>query len=132
MNCGKSALKLALVSAGAFLCLTPVLNAVAITQARSNLCPRNTYVYRYAETKNYFVLICATEGGNLSYISGAKNKQGAQVNLPLPSNGGQQFVAVYRNNRYILNRSYLRVTRGNQTLVNEKVLQWTEGRGLRD
>jgi len=128
----KQALKLALLSAGALLCLTPAVNAVEITQSRSNLCPRNTYLYRSAETRNYFVLICATEGGSLTYVGGSKNRPGEVINLPIPSNSGQQFVAVNRNTRYMINRSQLRVTRNNTTLVNERVLRWTEGRGQRD
>jgi hypothetical protein len=159
-NCNQS-LKLTLVGVGWLLSLnTPVvaleLNAIAsssnlalqntaelrqqptsanfinLAQIGSYTCPPNNYLYRYAETRNHVVQICATEGGNLTYFLGSKDGTRDNITLPTRSNSGQQFVAVNGNIRYLLNRKLLRITQDDKIIVRETVLRWFEGRGIRD
>ena len=160
----KQALKLALISAGAFLCLAPSVKAFELPGSNSRIydydnpieithfqhprsvtvpvsrpievaydydaCPRNTYLFRYAETRNYYVWICATEGGNLYYVAQGKNPNRGGITLRIRSYSDTRFVAFNGNTRYIVTPSRLVVTQGSQTILNERILQWEEGTGL--
>ncbi len=101
-------------------------NSIELAQLLNTRCPPNTSLYRAAETRNYFAHICMAKGGTLVYIGGAKNGTQNTVNATIPSNSGEQFVAVQGNTRYILTQSQLRIIQGNQTIVNERVLRWTQ------
>ncbi len=101
-------------------------NSIELAQLLNTRCPPNTSLYRAAETRNYFAHICMAKGGTLVYIGGAKNGTQNTVNTTIPSNSGEQFVAVQGNTRHILTQSQLRIIQGNQTIVNERVLRWTQ------
>lgn len=160
----KQSLKLALVSTGAFLCLTPSVKAFELPGNNSRVydygnpiettrfqhpravtipasrpievaydydaCPRNTYLFRYAETRNYYVWICATEGGNLYYVAQGKNPNRGGITLRIRSYSDTRFVAFNGNTRYIVTPSRLVVTQDSRTILNERILQWEEGTGL--
>lgn len=101
-------------------------NSIEFAQLLNTRCPPNTSLYRAAETRNYFAHICMAKGGTLVYIGGAKNGTQNSVNVTIPSNSSGQFVAVQGNTRYILTQSQLRIIQGNKTIVNERVLRWTQ------
>ena len=101
-------------------------NDIELAQLLNTRCPPNTSLYRAAETRNYFAHICAAEGGTLVYIGGAKNGTENTVNVTIPSNSGEQFVAVQGNTRHILTQNQLRIIQDNKIIVNERVLRWTQ------
>ncbi|MBD1879092.1 hypothetical protein [Coleofasciculus sp. FACHB-T130] len=101
-------------------------NSIELAQLLNTRCPPNTSLYRAAETRNYFAHICMAKGGTLVYVGGAKNGTQNTVNATVPSNSSEQFVAVQGNTRHILTQSQLRIIQGNQTIVNERVLRWTQ------
>lgn len=161
LNVKETLKKLALVGAGSFLLFTPSARAHELTQSRSNIydyygnpvnatqyqpgsvrpievayrrnfCPRNTYLFRYAETRNYNVSICATEGGTLYYVGQSKNRHQGGIVLRIRNYNRHRFVAFNGNTRYTVTPSRLEVTQNRRTIVSERVFQWEEGRGLRD
>jgi hypothetical protein len=101
-------------------------NDIEFAQLLNTRCPPNTSLYRAAETRNYFAHICAAKGGTLVYIGGAKNGTENTVNVTIPSNSGEQFVAVQGNTRHILTQNQLRIIQDNKIIVNERVLRWTQ------
>lgn len=143
----KQAMKMALVGAGAILCLTPAAKAGELTRSIYGVdnpfnyphvvaydfdnCPRNTYTLRYGETRNYYVWICATEGGNLYYVAQGKNRNRGGITLRIRNYNRNRFVAVNGNTRYVVTPSRLVVTQGDRTILSERILQWEEGTGLR-
>ncbi|MCL1462837.1 hypothetical protein [Argonema galeatum] len=137
-NC-KQALKLFFFSAAMSLFLTPFANGaetikfdgrpIEIAQARNNGCPTNRYLLRLAETRNYTVRICATEGGTLTYISRGKNGRGG-ITLPGMVDMGDRYEAVNGNTRYRISRNYLTVNQGSRIILRERVTRWVVGRGL--
>lgn len=142
----KQALKMALVGAGAILCLTPAAQAGELMRSiygvnnpfnyphvvayGDDACPRNTYMLRSAETRNYYVWICATEGGSLYYVAQGKNPNRGGISLRIRSYSGERYVATNGNTRYIVTPSRLVVTQGSRTILSERVFQWEEGTGL--
>ncbi|MFE1747873.1 hypothetical protein [Coleofasciculus sp. H7-2] len=101
-------------------------NSIELAQLLNTRCPPNTSLYRAAETRNYFAQICAAKGGTFVYIGGAKNGAENTVNARIPSNSGEQFVAVQGNTRHILTQNQLRILQDNKIIVNERVLRWTQ------
>jgi hypothetical protein len=93
-------------------------------------CPRNTYVFRYGETSNYNVWICASEGGTLYYVGQAKNPDKGGIVLRIRSYSGERYVAANGNTRYTVTPSRLVVTQGRRTILSERIFQWEEGTGL--
>lgn len=142
----KQALKMALVGAGAILCLTPAAQAGELMRSiygvenpfnyphvvayGNDACPRNTDVLRYAETRNYYLWICATEGGTLYYVAHGKNPNRGGISLRIRSYSGERYVANNGNTRYIVTPSRLVVTQGSRTILSERILQWQEGSGF--
>ena len=142
----KQALKMALVSAGISLCLTPAAQAGELMRSiygvdnpyqypnvvaySYDACPRNTYMLRYAETRNYYVWICATEGGTLYYSAQGKNPNRGGITLRIRNYSGERYVAANGNTRYVVTPSRLVVTQGSRTSLSERILQWEQGTGL--
>lgn len=70
-------------------------SVMQLARKEKNFCPINTYLLRSAETKNFAVQICSTEGGTFSYVGLDKNSF-KSITLPARSlsSAFNRFVAV--------------------------------------
>lgn len=134
----KNVLKLAFVSAGAFLLLAPSVKAVntnlpdsnqstniqkptqSMLLAQSDVCDgRGGSLFVEAETRNFNLYIC---GGDYPayYVGIAKNGSGG-ITLPLSNYSRDRFVARNRDTTYTLTRKQLLVTQRGRTIVREAI-----------
>jgi len=131
----KQVLKLALVSAGAFLCLTPGLGATAQTRnsinresdsfliAQANCPSRNSTVDRTFETPNYYITICSGDSRNsLGYYIGAAKDGSGGITVPLSRRSGDRYIAANGNTLYAITPYELRVSENGRTILSERIL----------
>ena len=117
-----------IIKRGRIILREKVIGAVkANGQSLAKGCPEGNNTFAQAETKNFFIYICGNKNPS-SYVS-VTRKSNQIVNLPLTLENqndvkANRYIATNGNIRFVLTNKVLRVSRGGQNVVKEKVLKW--------